>query len=284
MQNDIARVLRFVKGHPLTKDDVFPALGRFLFWQIQSRLFAEVEWNWIESSKLVVRRGMTGATGNIYVGLHEFADMAFLLHFLRPSDLFVDVGANIGSYTILASSVVGSHVLAIEPDPITMGYLKRNISVNQVDQLVRTEEVAIGAGQGNVQFTIGQDTTNQVSSDPGLATRSVKLTSLDILLSKEEPVFIKLDVEGYEPQAFAGARETLGKASLLAIATEYDDPSIIDLLVQHDFKRVWYDPFKRDLCLQEVGVQSNALFVRDLEACQARLKSAKPIRVLNRKI
>jgi FkbM family methyltransferase len=284
MKNDIARVLRFVKGHPLTKDDVFPALGRFLFWQIQSRLFAEVEWNWIESSKLVVRRGMTGATGNIYAGLHEFADMAFLLHFLRPSDLFVDVGANIGSYTILASSVVGSRVLAIEPDPVTMGHLKRNISVNQMDHLVQKVEVAIGATQGSVQFTIGQDTTNQVSSDPSMATRSVKLTSLDLLLANEEPVFIKLDVEGYEPEAFAGARETLQKATLLAVATECDDPSIIDLLVQHHFKRVWYDPFQRDLYLQEVGVQSNALFVRDFEACQARLKSAKPIRVLNRKI
>jgi hypothetical protein len=104
------------------------------------------------------------------------------------------------------------------------------------------------------------------------------------LLAKEEPIFIKLDVEGYEPEAFAGAGATLDKASLLAVATECDDPSIIDLLVRHHFKRVWYDPFHRDFHLQAVGVQSNALFVRDFEFCQARVKSAKPIPVLNREI
>jgi hypothetical protein len=55
--------------------------------------------------------GMTGATGNLYVGLHEFEEMAFLLHFLRPGDLFADVGANVGSYTILAAVAVerGTH-------------------------------------------------------------------------------------------------------------------------------------------------------------------------------
>ena len=45
--------------------------------------------------------GMTGATGNVYCGLHEFEDMALVLHALRPRDLFVDVGANVGSYTVL---------------------------------------------------------------------------------------------------------------------------------------------------------------------------------------
>lgn len=284
MKTEVARVWRFVNGHPLTKESVIPALWRFLFWQIHSRLFPEIEWNWIEGSKLVVRKGMTGATGNIYAGLHEFADMAFLLHFLRPNELFVDVGANIGSYTVLASSVVGTRVLAIEPDPITMGHLKRNLAVNQVNHLVQTEEVAIGASLGTVQFTIGQDTTNQVSSDPNVATRSVKLTTLDLLLAQEKPVFIKLDVEGYETEALAGARQTLEMASLAAIATECDDRAIIELLVAHGFQRVWYDPFQRKLHLEPIVVQSNALFVRDFDACQARLISAKAIHVLDRAI
>jgi FkbM family methyltransferase len=196
----------------------------------------------------------------------------------------IDVGANIGSYTVLASSVVGTRVLAIEPDPNTMSHLKRNLTANQVNHLVQTEEVAIGASLGTVQFTIGQDTTNQVSRDPSVASRSVKLTTLDLLLAQEEPVFIKLDVEGYEPEALAGARKTLEMANLAALATECDDHSIIDLLVAHGFQRVWYDPFKRKLHLEPIGVQSNALFVRDFDACQARLMSARAVHVLNREI
>ena len=46
-----------------------------------------MEFQWIKGSKLIVRNGMTGATGNIYCGLHEFADMGFVLHLLRPGDL-----------------------------------------------------------------------------------------------------------------------------------------------------------------------------------------------------
>ena len=56
---------------------------------------------------------MTGATQNIYCGLQEFEEMAFLLHFLRKDDLPLDIGANIGSYTILAASSVGARTMAI---------------------------------------------------------------------------------------------------------------------------------------------------------------------------
>jgi hypothetical protein len=59
-------------------------LVRIVVWQIKSRLQHEVIVSWIANQKLAVRRGMTGATGNVYVGLHEFPDMMFLLHFLIP--------------------------------------------------------------------------------------------------------------------------------------------------------------------------------------------------------
>lgn len=46
---------------------------------------------------------MRGATGNVYVGLHEFESMGFVLHVLRSSSAFIDVGANVGAYTVLAA-------------------------------------------------------------------------------------------------------------------------------------------------------------------------------------
>jgi hypothetical protein len=56
-------------------------------------------------------------TGNLYAGLHEFSEMGFLLHLLRQNDLFVDVGANLGSYTVLASAVCQARNIAFEPVP-----------------------------------------------------------------------------------------------------------------------------------------------------------------------
>ena len=48
---------------------------------------------------------MTGATMNMYRGLHVAADILFVLHVLRVDDVFLDVGANVGTYSILASCV-----------------------------------------------------------------------------------------------------------------------------------------------------------------------------------
>ena len=75
---------------------------------------------WIGGQRLSIRRGMRGATGNIYVGLHEFADMMLTLNFLREGDLFLDIGANVGSYTVLASGICRAVTWAFEPDPGTV--------------------------------------------------------------------------------------------------------------------------------------------------------------------
>jgi hypothetical protein len=61
---------------------------------------------YVNETRLLVKPGMAGATGNVYAGLHEYEDMAFVLHALRPSSRFVDVGANVGTYTVLAGGGV----------------------------------------------------------------------------------------------------------------------------------------------------------------------------------
>lgn len=58
------------------------------------------------------------------------------LHFLRPGDLFLDIGANVGTYTVLASGVCGGKIMAFEPDPRTLRHLQRNIELNQLENLV----------------------------------------------------------------------------------------------------------------------------------------------------
>ena len=85
MLSEICRINAFLATHPLTKHRRLSATARVLRWQITSRIQDEVIVDWIGGTRLAARRGMTGLTGNIYAGLHEFADMAFVLHFLRPA-------------------------------------------------------------------------------------------------------------------------------------------------------------------------------------------------------
>lgn len=102
-------------NHPLGKLDRKDTLLRMFRWQIGSRLLGQpCAMPFVNGIRLLVRKGMRGATGNIYVGLMEFEDMAFVLHFLRNDDVFIDVGANVGVYSILAASR-GADVVAMEP-------------------------------------------------------------------------------------------------------------------------------------------------------------------------
>lgn len=273
----ILPTLKFIAQHPLSSQRPLSAYWRYARWQVESRLRDEVIFDWIGASKLAARNGMTGATGNIYCGLHEFVDMSFLLHLLRPGDLFVDVGANIGSYTVLASAVCKSHSIAVEPDPETVQALKRNIKVNGIEHLVTVIAAALGASAGTVRFTVGQDTTNRVAGSTDVATRHVQVRTLDEVLTGHSPVLIKMDIEGYEPEVVAGAAETLGKSPLLAIITETADKRVSSALEAAGFRTAAYEPFLRNLTLSAASIGGgsiNTLFVRDLETCRARLETA----------
>lgn len=273
----ILPTLKFIAQHPLSSRRPVRAFLRYARWQVESRLRDEVSFDWIEGSKLVVRNGMTGATGNIYCGLHEFVDMAFLLHLLRPGDLFVDVGANIGSYTVLASAVCGARSIAIEPDPGTVRSLRRNVEINGIEDRVTVVEAAVGSSAGTVGFTVGQDTTNRVATSTDRETREVQVRTLDEIVAKEAPVLIKMDVEGYEPEVVAGASSALAQPSLVAVITETADPIIRSVLQNAGFVCASYDPFERVLVaegeLHGPPSSHNTLFVRSDQLGQ-RLQTA----------
>ena len=122
----LKRIFDFVSYHPLTRHARIAAVYRVLRWQFLGRREIEVHLL-IGNTRLAVRQGMTGTTGNISVGLHEFVDLAFLLRFLRPNDVFGGVGAKVGTYTVLAAGVCEAKTVAFEPDPGTVKHLIGNL-------------------------------------------------------------------------------------------------------------------------------------------------------------
>jgi FkbM family methyltransferase len=275
--------LKFILSHPLNRGIPLSALGRFAAWQLASRVRDEIEFEWLEDAKLIVSRRMTGATGNIYCGLHEFVEMGFLLHLLRPNDLFLDVGANIGSYTVLAARVCNARVIAFEPDPDAARVLRRNIAINHLNGLADVQEAALGAAHGQIAFTMGLGTMNRVAGPDDKSVQVVQIEKLDDIPSAEAPTLIKLDVEGFEEQVLSGARRVLGSPSLLAVQSELCSPMIQDTLESFGFKQRFYDPFTRTLRCVPFGYRtSNALFVRAIELVTERIIGAQ-YRMVGRK-
>ncbi len=261
------------------------AWARFAWWQLRSRIQREVIFPWIDGQRLAVQRGMAGATGNIYVGLHEFADMMFLLHFLRKQDLFLDIGANVGSYTVLASGICRAKTWAFEPDPGSLRHLRRNIAINALDSLVTVFEFAVGREQGEVRFTTGLDTMNRIAIADDKAVRTVRLNPLDALIGSAQPAMMKVDVEGAEDGVLQGAAALLATPSLKIIELETVTPESAHRLAENRFERAYYDPFSRRLDRSPNGLRSsNCLFVRDWPFVAARLAAAEKIEIFNRRI
>ena len=140
---------RLIWSHPLSSRNRAEALKRWLRWQVGSRILpGSAIVPFAGSAVLVVQPGLAGATGNIYLGLHEFEDMSFVLHCLREGDRFADIGANVGTYTVLASAVRGAETLAIEPVPETFAHLLDNLRVNGIESRVRALQVGIAGRPG----------------------------------------------------------------------------------------------------------------------------------------
>jgi FkbM family methyltransferase len=278
----VSQIARFLCDHPLTRNHRTAGFARLCRWQIECRLRREVIIPWVGGIRLAARRGMTGATGNIYAGLHEFADMAFTLHFLRPEDLFLDIGANVGSYTLLASGVCKARTISFEPDPDTMTLLRRNIDLNSLHGRVVLEQTAVGAEEGEVEFTIGLDTCNHVTNGNEGRTQRVSMRTLDRIASLTPPTMIKVDVEGNEADVFRGARAVLNSPLVKAVITEGQRPADIVPLASAGFAEYVYDPFRRMLSRATTQHRSgnNALFIRDSSFVAARLRTASSFQVL----
>lgn len=280
----ISRTGHFFATHPVTRDAPSQAWARWLSWQIRSRLSNEVVVRWIEGQQLAVRRGMSGATGNIYAGLHEFDGMMLPLHFLRTGDLFFDIGANIGSFTVLASGVVGATTWAFEPDPDTASALERNVELNGLSDRVTVHRIALGDYDGTISFTRGQDTTNQVATDKDADVQIVPHRRLDAIVGGFAPIMMKVDVEGHEDAFILGAAQSIRGESLKVIELESYGDDALAFLTGCGFERAFYDPCNRTLGAKPIeGSISNHIFVRDREFVAARLRDGKSISVFGKR-
>jgi FkbM family methyltransferase len=281
MLAEMRRLNAFLATHPLTRRRRLWATARVLRWQIVSRIRDEVIVDWIAGTRFAARRGMTGVTGNIYAGLHEFADMAFVLHFLRPGDLFADVGANVGSYTILASGVVGCRTVAFEPDPVTATALERNIALNRIAERVETRKVAVGEHNGLIRFSIGLDTENHIVTRADTTSRDVLLQTLDQVLFNKGfiPALMKIDVEGFESGVLRGARAILAAPELMAVLIENRAPDVVAMLKGAGMSEFTYNAFEHRLRPANDAPMANALFLRDPNYVTKRVATANPLRV-----
>ncbi len=146
---------------------------------------------------------------------------------LQPGDVAVDVGANIGFFSVLFGTLVGPEgsVVAFEPVPENLSVLKRNLSLNALGN-VAIVEAACGRTNGVTAMQMGRNFSTARMAGEG---RSVSLTTIDSVMSAEaRPVrFMKIDIEGAELFALEGSIETIARSPDIELILEYNESAFL---------------------------------------------------------
>jgi len=277
--------LRHVARHPVNRDRKLKAVLEYGLIQIAARTVpGDICVKFPNDTRLLVPPRMKGAAHYIAPRICEFEEMAFVMHFVRPDDLFVDVGANIGAFTVLAGGVAGACTLSFEPVTGTFEMLTRNVLLNGLQGRAKTVRAAVGRKEGTVQLSVGFGTENRVTTNSRASdSASVPLTTLDKELAGRAATFLKVDVEGFESDVFAGASETLKQPKLEAMIVErgnmgleygFDEEALHRSIREHGFLACRYDPFTRQLSATDGSTSGIVIYVRDLAASNQRLRTA----------
>jgi FkbM family methyltransferase len=157
---------------------------------------------------------------NILRGQYEQDEIRFARRVLTPGDSAIDVGAHIGFFTMQMAAASGheGRIYAFEPLDANADLLERSISENRFDDRVLFRRAAAGAVSGVATLTFPVETLNSggayllrdgTAPLAGNLKKEVAVVALDALELRRPIRFIKMDVEGAEPQVVRGARRLL---------------------------------------------------------------------------
>jgi FkbM family methyltransferase len=216
-----------------------------------------------------------------FKGGSKYAKMdQFFIDYLDTGDTVIDVGANIGWYTLLSSVRVGEYgrVYSFEAHPTTFAYLIGNIRMNELHN-IHPYESALGNNHSTVQFSDDRkDDMNKVARQGKIA---VQVNPLDAFEIQDEIALLKIDVEGFEWFVLQGASKVLAKTETIIFEVwathmqpyDYTFEDIYSLLTETGFTILehtseGFTPVTRDYDATEIA---DLVAVRDVASFHARM-------------
>lgn len=170
----------------------------------------------------------------IYCHNFELLERKFVNHFLRPGDIFVDVGANIGLFTAIAAKLVGKKglVYAFEPCSLTYDRLKYNVKLNKFSN-VKCNQIALSdrnCEQDMVLSLDGFDAWNSLAKPTAGESFSSEVINTmrwdDFAIQHDlqgKVTLMKIDVEGWETFVLSGGTQTLSREDAPTLLVEFTE-------------------------------------------------------------
>ncbi|HQN16557.1 MAG TPA: FkbM family methyltransferase [Bacteroidales bacterium] len=230
----------------------------------------------------------------IYFGFEQI-EISFVKKFLRSGDVFIDIGSNVGLYSLNASKIIGAEgkIYAIEPTPITFNRLLQNINLNKFENIVPLN-IGLSKSKTFMDFNIsddGHDAWNSFASLPEQFSSkkiNVEVNTLDSLISEnniKNISLIKLDVEGWEKFVLEGSSNLLKQDNSPTFIVEFTETNafsagyylgeIFDLMNHYGYE--WYSYNHESNVLQKEIKKlhypyENLIATKNYELCISRLK------------
>ena len=147
-------------------------------------------------------------------------ELQLILEHIESDDIYWDIGANIGTHTIFpAKSLSEGSVVSIEPHPENVKSLRKNIQMNDLDN-VSVEEAALGEKNGTVELNVEGGSAgsggHSIETDEGEDYINVPMVEGDSLLEEYSPPdVIKMDVQAAELKVLQGLKNVMGESCRL---------------------------------------------------------------------
>jgi FkbM family methyltransferase len=196
-------------------------------------------------------------------GCFEPVETSLLAREIHEGDVVLDVGANIGYYTLLFAKLVGPRgkVFAFEPDANNFQLLKKNVRANGLGNVVLVPK-AVADTSGKAMLHLCPDNKGDhrmYDSGDGRPMVEVETIALDDYFADHRGSinFIKMDIQGSEAAALRGMRRLLERHRGVKLVTEFwpiglsrkgdDPPQYLDQLCRHGFQLLEIDELKEEI-------------------------------------
>lgn len=241
-----------VINHPYNRNAKIHTLGRLFLWKLnQLFLHKTITVNLTPEMKCVCHPDSSFGSLIIYTKLPEYEEMNFIYNYLEKDDVFIDVGANIGAHTLMAASKIKTgKIFSFEPSEKAILYLKENIQINNLNQLVTVVDKVVSNKNGFEKFIIGKHSEiDRIGNHTDLSYKMKTSPSISLdkfLSSRKVPCvdLIKIDVEGAELKVLEGLKNYLDAGKIEVIIFEinpnsekygYTSKEVINFLQQKSY-------------------------------------------------
>lgn len=232
----------------------------------------------------------------IYFDIFENDEIQFTTRFLKKDDVFIDIGSNIGLFSLHASPIVGKYgkVICFEPSNITFKRLQENITLNNFKNInAINSAVSNTNGQTNLQLASdGYDAWNSLakpSRGDVLHTETIDCITFDTFMetctNSQRISLIKIDVEGWEIPVLEGGKDFFMKESAPTVLIEFTDENAINagysckdlynLLLSYGYTLFSYNANTNELIQEELRSEYpyvNLIATKDVNFVIQRIK------------